>query len=161
MHRHTDREKRRVRERDSPLALRTANGTISADREIDVSLATKGRTKALVMKDSPSLLSLGRRCMDEGYAFTWPASGDPVLVAPDGTRHVLRVVNYVPVLPLVDEAEPPTEPAAAPDVPLAADPGMDPNSVKHQLTHFQKRRMPSVARTLQRSWGRPQRPLGV
>ena len=51
------------------------------------------------MESCPAVLSVGRRCVDFGYSFHWPAGGAPYLVRPDGARVELEVEGYVPYLP--------------------------------------------------------------
>ena len=44
-------------------------------------------TTALVLDSTPNVLSIGRRCIDNGYGFVWyPYSHHPVLVPPRGRR---------------------------------------------------------------------------
>jgi len=53
----------------------------------------------LILKDTPDVLTMGRRCMREGYSFYWAAySNQPYFQKPDGTRILLKVDNYVPYL---------------------------------------------------------------
>ena len=85
--------------RAEPMVLETANGNIKADSEANVSIGRLGtQTTAIVLPDSPSVLSLGRRCMVEGYKFEWPPYGPPVLTSPNGQSIILEVENMVPVL---------------------------------------------------------------
>ena len=83
----------------------TANGVVSADREATIPTSTGEEATAIVMKDSPCVLSLGKRCMLEGYSFEWNAGESPVLVSPDGKRRRLELQNMVPVLPATVEGE--------------------------------------------------------
>ena len=79
----------------------TAAGVVNAEREIVVPLACLGsKATATVMDNSPRVLSLGKRCMQEGFLFVWNAGAKPVLVAPDGRRHTLELQNLVPVMPV-------------------------------------------------------------
>jgi hypothetical protein len=57
-------------------------------------------TTALVMKNSPTVMSMGKRCMREGYSFRWDAGCKPLLVPPDGEEIVLDVINGVLILPM-------------------------------------------------------------
>jgi hypothetical protein len=50
--------------------------------------------------DSPDVLSIGRRCVDEGFSFHWPAgSSEPYFIDQDGERITLETEAYVPYLP--------------------------------------------------------------
>ena len=44
------------------------------------------------------MLSVGTRCVDQGYSFVWPADGKPILGRPDDKVVELRVEGHVPVL---------------------------------------------------------------
>ena len=84
----------------------TAGGIVNADRETTVPLAATGsKATAIVMDDSPCVLSLGKRCMQEGFSFEWNAGENPVLVTPEGNCHTLDLQNLVPVMPVVGRAE--------------------------------------------------------
>ena len=52
----------------------------------------------LVLEQTPSVLSIGRRCMEEGFSFWWPAGGNPILYMPDGRQIELEVIDYIPYL---------------------------------------------------------------
>ena len=50
-----------------------------------------------VLDSTPAMLSVGRRCVDFGYAFHWPPqSHKPYFVTPKGKRIELVVQDYVP-----------------------------------------------------------------
>ena len=59
----------------------------------------KQHVMPLLLESSPPVLSVGKRCMEEGYSFHWPSGRNPYLVSPDGKRHDLDVDNMVPYLP--------------------------------------------------------------
>ena len=83
------------------MVLETANGQIHAKKEALVDLVNIGvGTRAIILPNSPSLLSLGKRCMDEGYDFEWRRGRKQVLTTPDGRRVALEVENFCPVLPV-------------------------------------------------------------
>ena len=55
--------------------------------------------RALICPNTPSVLSVGRRCIDCGWHFEWPPfSYSPFMVKPDGTIVWMIFKNYVPVL---------------------------------------------------------------
>ena len=80
--------------------LWTANGVTTVDSEIPLYLPELDeKFVPFVMKDTPDVLTMGRRCMREGYSFHWAAySNQPYFQKPDGTRILLKVDNYVPYL---------------------------------------------------------------
>ena len=36
-----------------------------------------------VFDESPSVLTVGKKCMEEGYSFVWPANGVPYMISLD------------------------------------------------------------------------------
>jgi hypothetical protein len=91
--------------------LNTANGPIVVDREIPMQCAPLwDNVVPLVLPSTPPVLTIGRRCMQEGYSFHWPSGQQPTLTTPDGETLVLEVDNFVPYLPeapIGEEREPP------------------------------------------------------
>ena len=63
------------------------------------------------MDESPSVLSVGKKCVEEGYSFVWPANGIPYMISPDNKKIVLEVEGNIPYIvkdsdfctPMVDE----------------------------------------------------------
>ena len=58
----------------------------------------KRHIKPLLLSNTPPVLSVGKRCMEEGFSFHWPANEAPYLVGPNGKRHQLEIDNLVPYL---------------------------------------------------------------
>ena len=57
-----------------PIVFHTANGSTAANKEAEIDLGTFDMTsQAYVLDDTPSVMSLGKRCMEEGYSFVWPS----------------------------------------------------------------------------------------
>ena len=50
------------------------------------------------MPETPSVLSVGERCLDHGYSFHWLAGKRPYLLLPDGRRINLHVDGKIPYL---------------------------------------------------------------
>ena len=59
----------------------------------------KQHVSPLLFESSPPVLSVGKRCMEEGYSFHWLSGREPYLISPDGVKHVLEIDNMVPYLP--------------------------------------------------------------
>ncbi len=51
-----------------------------------------------VMASTPAVLSVGRRCLDFGYEFRWPAGKLPYFITPKGVKVTLVVEDYIPYL---------------------------------------------------------------
>ena len=45
-----------------------------------------------VLDKSPSVLSVGKKCMEEGYSFVWPANGAPYMIS------LLEVEGNIPYI---------------------------------------------------------------
>ena len=56
--------------------------------------------EACFLKDSPSLIRLGRLCGEEGFAFRWEPGKTPQLKSADGFWMTLDVHSRVLVLPM-------------------------------------------------------------
>ena len=88
-----------------PITLATANGLLSVDERVDVSFGlqnNKGKPlnlEALLLDNTPNVLSLGRLVEDEGYQFLWSQHKPPQLIAPSGKVLYLEVQRYVPCIP--------------------------------------------------------------
>ena len=84
---------------DFHVTLNTANGATTADKVLPLQVAPLGESVSpLILEESPAVLSIGRRCMLDGYEFHWPKYKKPYLISPNGYRIELEVENFVPYL---------------------------------------------------------------
>lgn len=60
-----------------------------------------------VLEDSPLVLSMGTRCMDQGYSFVWPAGRNPYLLNEEGDMIKLKVKEHIPYLHQFQQKESP------------------------------------------------------
>ena len=72
-----------------------------------------------VLAETPAVLSIGRRCVEQGYSFIWRANQLPVLVLPDQTIVKLEVHRNIPVLRVGHRSPVPCEPTEFQMVPTA------------------------------------------
>lgn len=88
------------RNSETPLSLITANGSTNAEEVVDVHIrALPEPCSPYVLDQTPAVLSVGVRCMEQGYIFVWPAHGSPpILIRPDRKIVQLKVEGHVPVL---------------------------------------------------------------
>ncbi len=89
----------RIKKSGSPLVFSTANGSTEAID--DILLHVSGLDEDIepyVLTSTPAVLSIGRRCMDFGYEFRWPAGKLPYFITPGGVKVSLVVEDYVPYL---------------------------------------------------------------
>ena len=81
-------------------ALHTANGATRTAGRVDADVCNLDEViEAHVLESTPSIISVGKRCMDMGYSFAWTAGCKPTLTCPSGRVVTLDVINNVPYLP--------------------------------------------------------------
>ena len=86
-------------ERPRPKTLSTDNGEVEVKDCVRFYLDELGESiDALLLDQTPPVLSVGARCMKLGYSFHWPAGKSPYLVHPDQSRIDLEVIGNVPYL---------------------------------------------------------------
>jgi hypothetical protein len=84
----------------APNYLNAANGLTSIHQEMTICIPQLDEfAEILCCESTPSVISIGKRCLEMGYAFYWPPySESPFFVKPDGTRVVVTVENNIPYL---------------------------------------------------------------
>ena len=91
------------------VTLNTAGGNVGCNRCVDIQCDTfpEGEFNALVLEHTPSVVSIGQRCREMGYAFHWHScSNEPYFEAPDGTIIPLVVYGNVPYLEKLTTTDP-------------------------------------------------------
>ena len=79
------------------LHYQTAAGLTPVDRAIKLwSKALYCDVDAVILADTPAVLSVGKRCMDMGFSFHWPNKEFPYFIRPDGRTILCIVEDYVP-----------------------------------------------------------------
>eukprot|EP00959_Pyramimonas_sp_CCMP1952_P350595 7345515-Pyramimonas_sp.AAC.1 len=70
-----------VRKLPQSIALNTAGGESKALGSVRIACPKfeGGSFNALVMPETPRVVSVGERCMDHGFSFLWPAGRRPSL----------------------------------------------------------------------------------
>ena len=81
-----------------PLTLNTAGGQSRAVGSVSISCSKmmEGSFESVIMPETPSVISVGERCMDHGYSFHWRAGRKPYLLLPNGKRLNLTVEGKYP-----------------------------------------------------------------
>ena len=82
---------------EEAISFQTANGVTNTD--LISNFQTESFTEpinAYVLDDTPSVLSVGKRCMKQGYGFVWPPGDNPFMINPDGKRISLFVSGDIP-----------------------------------------------------------------
>ena len=86
---------------NTTIRLITANGESASMKQGKVKVPELNSTvNPYLVQSSPPVLSVGIRCIDEGFDFVWRGSkGEkPYMIRPDGKRIDLKVRDYVPYL---------------------------------------------------------------
>ena len=67
------KEAAQIRTMKKPIQLRSANGLTTATHDVELCLPGLGNEKVvvLVLEDTPSVLSLGKLCSENGYDHIW------------------------------------------------------------------------------------------
>ena len=81
---------------NDPVMLMTANGPSDSSKQANMAAGDLGNTDPYLLPQTPSVLSVGLKCMNQGYDFIWYAKDKPFFVKPDGTKIYLKVRDYVP-----------------------------------------------------------------
>jgi len=94
-------EKEYIKPATDSVRLNTANGITKANRIIKYRVdGMEDGIEAFVLSSTPTVMSVGKRCMERGYDFIWKAGETPYLVPPSGRRMMLDVINNMPYLPV-------------------------------------------------------------
>ena len=88
-----------------PILLATANGLVDGDKVVSQQIGELLEVaEPYVLDSTPDVLSIGRRCVEDGYEFHWgPYSLDPAITTPEG-----KVVQLISrdCCPYLDDYEP-------------------------------------------------------
>ena len=75
-----------------PIQFQTANGNAKCIEVVTTNIVEFDESvEPNVLPDTPSGLSIGRRCMREGYHFVWLSGKHPYLITPSGKLVALAV----------------------------------------------------------------------
>ena len=99
---------------DKILPLSTANGPTKADKQVNITSEVLDKDIIpYVLNNSPSVLSVPKRVMEDNYDFIWLRGQSPFLVKPDGHSNVNVSGDVISLstengIPYVDEPAVPT-----------------------------------------------------
>jgi len=89
----------KIRDADEPLVFRTANGRTEAESTIKIPCKEIGcSVNAYVLQNTPAVVSMGKRCMEEGCSFVCPSGESPFLVDPKGRITLFEVRDNIPYI---------------------------------------------------------------
>ena len=81
----------------NPIQFQTANGNTKGLDVVTMNIVEFDESvEPYVLPDTPSVLSIGRRCMQEGYHFVWLSGKHPYLITPSGKLVALAVEDDIP-----------------------------------------------------------------
>jgi nuclear transport factor 2 (NTF2) superfamily protein len=70
---------------DSVVNFHTANGVTCSTKRSDIKFeAFDEPAQAHILEDTPSVMSMGKRCVDLGYSFIWPSGKTPYMIDANG-----------------------------------------------------------------------------
>ena len=76
---------------DTTVNFHTANGVTSSTKRSDIDFEVFDEpAQAHILEDTPSVLSMGKRCLDLGYSFVWPSGKSPYMLDADG--HIIEMI---------------------------------------------------------------------
>ena len=81
------------------IIFSTANGKVVSDTCTPFVCHELGMNiKPYILPQTPHVLSVGRRCMEQGCSFLWPAGCRPMMCLPSGKLVQLEVHHFIPYL---------------------------------------------------------------
>ena len=84
---------------DVVVNFHTANGVTSSTKRSDIKFeAFDEPAQAHILEDTPSVMSMGKRCVDLGYSFIWPSGKTPYMIDPNGDIIEMTVRDYIPYI---------------------------------------------------------------
>ena len=82
---------------DTVVNFHTANGVTSSTKRSDIKFeAFDEPAQAHILEDTPSVMSMGKRCVDLGYSFIWPSGKTPYMLDSNGNIIEMTVRDYIP-----------------------------------------------------------------
>ena len=79
--------------------LITANGPVQGNKSVTLPIPELGKDlEFYLLESTPPVCSVGRRCMEEGFDFHWPAGQVPYFITPEGRKLRCRMKGRVPVI---------------------------------------------------------------
>ena len=93
-----------TKEGPKSVSFMTANGVTSTSEMVDINVdELPMRSEAHVLESTPSVFSIGKRCMEQGYSFIWPANQLPYLIDQNANKIPLSVHDNIPYIKVNDD----------------------------------------------------------
>ncbi len=85
--------------KSSRIMFSTANGRIESRNVVPFYCEELAQSvQPFLLHDSPPVLSVGKRCMEQGFTFHWQAGMNPIMTNPQGDVVELEVERNIPYL---------------------------------------------------------------
>ena len=85
------------------MSFMTANGVTQTQEVMNFRPRELSQdSKAYVLEERPAVLSVGKKCMEQGYSFIWLSGRDPYMMDDDGECTPLTVRDNIPYIRLND-----------------------------------------------------------
>ena len=89
---------------DKVVNFHTANGVTCSTKRSSIKFeAFNEPAEAHILEDTPSVISMGKRCVDLGYSFVWPTGRTPFMLDPNGNIIEMTVKDYIPYVSVDQE----------------------------------------------------------
>ena len=93
-----------TKEGPKSVSFMTANGVTSTSEMVDINVdELPMMSEAHVLESTPSVFSIGKRCMEQGYSFIWPANQLPYLIDQNANKIPLSVHDNIPYIKVNDD----------------------------------------------------------
>jgi len=80
----------------NPVLYETAASTVTVNASVPLQSKAIGDIDAVLLSNTPAVISVGKRCMEMGYGFHWEPYQAPTITHPDGTKVQCVVENNCP-----------------------------------------------------------------
>jgi hypothetical protein len=85
--------------KSSRIMFSTANGRIESRNVVPLYCSELDQeVYPYLLHESPPVLSIGKRCMEQGFTFHWDPGRNPIMTNPQGTVVELEVLKNIPYL---------------------------------------------------------------
>ena len=97
--RHALQMKKFIQRASKPINFQTAGGPAPADQVLKMYVDEFGKDiEPYILPHTPDVMSVGMRCMHQGFDFIWPSGEMPYFVLPNGQIVALDVIHDIPYL---------------------------------------------------------------
>jgi hypothetical protein len=84
---------------ENPITFQTANGDAPSTHSAAIRFGELDETiEPYVLNETPSVISVGNRTMNQGYSFVWNAGENPYFITPRGKVIGLEVIDDIPYI---------------------------------------------------------------